>query len=251
MCSVAKWSKINNFPDTLRLFIEEDPTIKTKVKRTIESVIKTDSFNAEFGERIASTYPYMRGTYLSQCMAYPTGFLLSPLFSKPMQMLPYSFTKRKRHLKEPDAVTVSLTGNSTAGVNIGMEKGLLIILRGEDIGYYNINGVEVGVGFILSVGGNAKITELYSSSKEVIFKDFYGEYDELNATASAVVNLGGSLVVSKHAHDAGYTYGMGFSMGLDFIPLPFSVSRNKGTATRKISDLSKETKKISKKYKRR
>ncbi len=129
-----------------------------------------------------------------------------------------SITGRTRHLFGPDAIAIAGTGDVSAGVNVGLEKGGLAVLRGKDRGLYSLNDMGVGIGGI-SVSGGVEFMRLYSSAAQVSKGHFYGNRYEGNLSVTVFdVSVGVTGTYSKHSTGGGYTIGMGYTLSLDAIP---------------------------------
>lgn len=139
-----------------------------------------------------------------------------------------SITGQSRHLLGPDARTAEITLDVSAGMDVGLEVGGIRILRGADKGFYSFADLGIGAGtFTASIG--LESVEFYSTESVVTKGDFKGARWEANGSISVCgISLGGSLVRSNHydnkGHITGKTYGIGVSIGIDF--MPFNVSGN-------------------------
>ncbi len=139
-----------------------------------------------------------------------------------------SITGRTRHLFGPDAIAVAGTGDVSAGVSVGMEKGGLAVLRGEEKGLYSLNDMGVGIGGV-TVSGGAEVMKLYSSAGKVLKSHFYNYRYEGNLSVTVFsLNFGVTGTLSKHSTGKGFTVGLGYTLALDAIPLNIGFSLNKG-----------------------
>lgn len=148
---------------------------------------------------------------------------------------------RTRHLFRPDAKAIAGTFDVSSGVNIGFEKGKLVILTGPDEGIYNINDVGTGVGW-LSVAAGMEIVELYSSAHTVRKDHFYGPRTEANLSITVFdISFGRTALLSKH--DQGFTIGIGGTLALDAIPFNIGFNINYGAAVESFWELPNAIKK--------
>lgn len=146
-----------------------------------------------------------------------------------------SITGQKRHIIGPDAIAGAITLDASGGVAMSAEGGGILVLVGDEKGFYSYSDLGIGGGLVtVSVG--VELVELYSSSpdSEVSLSDFIGSRWELNASLAAYsVNVGITALYGKHSVNdsngrTGFTIGFGGNVGLDAIPFRFNGNINYG-----------------------
>lgn len=147
-----------------------------------------------------------------------------------------SITGRTRHLLGPDAIAIAGTGDVSSGVSVGIEKGGIVVLRGNERGIYSLNDVGIGIGGI-TVSAGAEVMRLYSSAGKVLRSHFYGNRYEGNLSVTIFdVSVGVTGTLSRHSD--GYTVGLGHTIGLDAMPFNIGFNVNKGVTTQYFHQLN-------------
>lgn len=147
-----------------------------------------------------------------------------------------SITGRTRHLFGPDAIAIAGTGDVSSGVSVGIEKGGIVVLRGNERGIYSLNDVGIGIGGI-TVSAGAEVMRLYSSAGKVLRSHFYGNRYEGNLSVTIFdVSVGVTGTLSRHSD--GYTVGLGHTIGLDAMPFNIGFNVNKGVTTQYFHQLN-------------
>lgn len=157
-----------------------------------------------------------------------------------------AYTGRTRHMFGPDAKAYAVTTETTAGISLGFDKGLIHVLRGKDEGWYRYTDTSAGVG-IVSANISAESVDLYSSSPDnfIALNDFLGPRTEFSLSATVFgVGVGKSVSYSQHRDmqgklSGGYTLGFGTSLGFDAIPFKVNGNLNSGITTTTIYDTPK------------
>ena len=149
-----------------------------------------------------------------------------------------SITGKTRHLFGPDAMSFAGTFDASSGVAMGIEKGGLVVLRGDKAGIYNLNDLGVGVGGI-TVSAGVEVVKLYTSSATVMKSHFYGPRYEANLSFTVgCVNIGGTAIYARHSQ--GFTIGYGVTIGVDAIPFNVGFNHNKGASSEYFYQLTPE-----------
>ena len=157
-----------------------------------------------------------------------------------------AITGRTRHFFGPIAIAISATGDVSSGVNVGIEKGKLIVLRGKENGIYDLNDLSVG-GVSASVGVEG--VKMYTSTAKVLKRHFYGNRYEANLSISGVhVNIGGTGIFARHQNQQDFTIGYGFTIGLNALPFNIGFNLNSGATTEYFQNLTPEVKKAFSKW---
>lgn len=152
-----------------------------------------------------------------------------------------SITGRTRHLFGPDAVSLAGTVDGYSGIGVGIEKGGLILLRGEEAGIYGFNDLGVGVGG-LTISAGTEVVKLYSSAQKVMKSHFYGPRYEANLSFTvANVNIGGTSIYARHSE--GFTIGYGVTLGFDAMPFNIGFNFNRGASGQNLHQLTNELRK--------
>lgn len=84
-------------------------------------------------------------------------------------------TQQLRHLFGPDAISYVASLNASSLINLGAEKGKLLVLRGNQKGIHSLNEISGGLGG-LDVSITGEMTKLYysGSTNDISANTFYG-----------------------------------------------------------------------------
>jgi len=136
----------------------------------------------------------------------------------------------------PDAVAIQGYGEAGFGPHISMEYGILIILRGENMGIYPI--LDGALGLSSSFEGGIEYLSLFSTSDNPTLDDFLGIRWE-GSVGVDILGVSAGLAVNYSNSGGSKVYGIGFDFGvggsvfqLVGIPALFDGSINWGSTNR-------------------
>lgn len=145
-----------------------------------------------------------------------------------------ALTGKTRHLWGPDARSFNITAEGSFGGTMGVEAGLMQILRGSDAGYYLMQ--DQGAGMLTDIQVSAGVENsryYYSGSKNTLKRTtFEGLRTEgnFNVTVLPSVSFGvtGSYAVVDGGANRVYSIGSTATIGLsafEFLPVTFGINR--------------------------
>ncbi|PKQ45187.1 RHS repeat-associated core domain-containing protein [Confluentibacter flavum] len=131
-----------------------------------------------------------------------------------------------RHLIHPDALYFAFTQDVSVFLGEGYEKGVIVILRGKDKGFYSADDFGIGLGGV-EFSGAVEAVALYYSGSTVTKDVFYGNRIEANFGMKALGHAGITVSYSTFP-DGNFVYGKGISLGIGFSAFGLSGNINKG-----------------------
>ncbi len=144
-----------------------------------------------------------------------------------------AITGKWRHLWKPDAVLHTISVNGTAGINVGIEGGVIEVTRGDEKGFYSAFDISGGLGG-LDVSLTYEQTRLYYSGKAQNIKasTFYGPRLEGNVSIGVILSVGINFSVSFIDNNNEFVLGMGPSIGIGVSATALAFNLNYGVTAK-------------------
>lgn len=146
-------------------------------------------------------------------------------------------TGQSRHIWGPDAVSISIYGQVSSGINVTGSYGYIMTMNGKPA-YSKMYGGEIGGGTV-NVGGGIVYTEYYCACSESKISTglFMGKGWSVNAQLDDFAKFGFGASWSNDNNWKYNTYMLSVSFGFDLIPTGVDININKNMSSQDFRQL--------------